>query len=1115
MQRHLSRPQYAGATFPGRGGTRPGHVRAAALTVAACVVGATVLPALSAAAAPTLDGTGTPVSYTEQAAPVRLTPGLTLADGGYYDGQSVEFSVDGGDASDVLSLATLSTPDTRDGVVSIVDGTVYLGNGASADAVGAVDTVRNGQGGQPLRINFTSPFTNPSFETGDPGGWTAVNQVVNLGVTQIAGFTTQDTSTYPTGVTNKDDNAPSRPGTFTTQVQSDVANDGTYALRLVSSGMTTLAGCDVVHGPAVYSDTFPAQAGDHIYFDWRAYAGEDNYHVFGYIIDEDGHQTEVLDSTGGGTTAWSTKDTEIPADGTYRFVFVSGTHDYTCGQAAGASLIIDNVRVFGHKVPDPVAQEVARLVQYSSTSDNPPASRTVSITATSTDGTDTGTATVNITPVDDAPTFGTTPTVTYTNHDGAQTYAPTTGTFSATDPDDTTLNYSLDGARAETVTLDGVEYTQAVDGAYGTLRANDAGQYVFVPDAAAIDPRLTDDEETFAVTVTGSQLSDSGTLRVVIDVPASAPGAPGDTSGSVGDGTVTVTWSAPAWPGGSATTGYRIEVSTDGGETWQTVDTVDGDTTTYTVDGLANGVPVSVRVSATNATGTGVPSAVVTATPVTVPTPVPGVTVQAGDRRADVTWFPPTGDGGTPVTGYKVQTSVDGGQTWRTVAELGADTLQHTVTGLTNGQTTLVQVVAVNAVGDSPASPPAPVVSRTVPGAPTGLTLTPADGAVALSWTAPADDGGAAVTGYRIESSLDGATWTTVVEDTASAATTYTVDGLANGTAVSFRVSALNEAGVGAASSARTAAARTVPGAPAISSIDAKNHSLTVHVVNPRSDGGSAITGFQYSLDGGTTWRTPRVSTSSSLVIGGLTNGAQYSVLVRAVNQAGPGPASRASTASPELKPVEETGPTGVEERPVVAPGTSELTVDGERQAVTVDTSTGAYTATGDGFTVGLRAVAEDGTELDVDSRGRLVIDATGKVKVSGEGFVPGSIVDVWLFSTPYLLGQVTVEADGTFAATLPMPADVEAGEHTVQLNGISADGSARSLSTGVVVLAAPDPAAPADPVDPTPAAQRTSAPLAATGAEPGSLALLAALLLGAGAIATVVSRRRRVRSSR
>ena len=89
------------------------------------------------------------------------------------------------------------------------------------------------------------------------------------------------------------------------------------------------------------------------------------------------------------------------------------------------------------------------------------------------------------------------------------------------------------------------------------------------------------------------------------------------------------------------------------------------------------------------------------------------------------------------------------------------------------------------------------------PGAPTGLTAT-ASGTdtINLSWTAPVDNGGRVITGYKIEISSDsGSTWTDQVANTASSTTTYEHTGLAASTTRHYRVSAINSIGTGTTSS--------------------------------------------------------------------------------------------------------------------------------------------------------------------------------------------------------------------------------------------------------------------------------------------------------------------------
>ena len=99
------------------------------------------------------------------------------------------------------------------------------------------------------------------------------------------------------------------------------------------------------------------------------------------------------------------------------------------------------------------------------------------------------------------------------------------------------------------------------------------------------------------------------------------------------------------------------------------------------------------------------------------------------------------------------------------------------------------------------------------PGAPTGLTAT-ADGPedIDLSWTAPSSIGGAAITGYKIEFSINGGTtWSDLVADTGATDTTRSHSSNLNaGTTRHYRVSAINPGGAGPASNvafATTAAA--------------------------------------------------------------------------------------------------------------------------------------------------------------------------------------------------------------------------------------------------------------------------------------------------------------------
>lgn len=70
---------------------------------------------------------------------------------------------------------------------------------------------------------------------------------------------------------------------------------------------------------------------------------------------------------------------------------------------------------------------------------------------------------------------------------------------------------------------------------------------------------------------------------------------------------------------------------------------------------------------------------------------------------------------------------------------------------------------------------------------------------------------------------------------------------------------------------------------------------------------------------------------------------------------------------------------------------------------------------------------------------------------VEGEGFQPGTEVELWMFSNPENLGQALVRPDGTFVAQVSLELMPE-GEHTLQVNGVTKDNRARMANIGVVL---------------------------------------------------------------
>lgn len=168
---------------------------------------------------------------------------------------------------------------------------------------------------------------------------------------------------------------------------------------------------------------------------------------------------------------------------------------------------------------------------------------------------------------------------------------------------------------------------------------------------------------------------------------------------------------------------------------------------------------------------------------------------------------------------------------------------------------------------------------------PAAPTLTPGNGQLSASWTAPTADGGA-ITGYDVRYRA-GATGGWATHDHTGTGTSATITGLNNGTSYQTQVRATNAAGQSRWSSSGT-------GTPTVTARDA---SVALSWTSG-GDGRSAITRWQYASDADSyaSWTDVPGSSAgtASHTVTNLTNGTAYKFKVRAVNAIGNGAASPA-----------------------------------------------------------------------------------------------------------------------------------------------------------------------------------------------------------------------------
>ncbi|MDD2819528.1 MAG: fibronectin type III domain-containing protein [Candidatus Nanopelagicales bacterium] len=256
----------------------------------------------------------------------------------------------------------------------------------------------------------------------------------------------------------------------------------------------------------------------------------------------------------------------------------------------------------------------------------------------------------------------------------------------------------------------------------------------------------------------------------------------------------------------------------------------------------------------------------------TVPGVPTSVVLTPGNTQVSMAWIAPVDDGHSTITDYSIQ--YKSGSSWIPFIDGVSTNTSVIVTGLTNGTLYSFRVAAVNAIGTGTYTSTSTSTPATIPGAPTSLSASRSSTNGTLTWTAPASDGGSAVTDYLVAYKLStDADWT-VFNDGVRTATGATVTGLTTGANYDFQVITVNL--VGSSSATSTVNLTATPSAGQVA--------LAWNA--PASPGGTiADYEMQYRVSGDSTWVTftDAIGTATGGTVSGLTNGTAYNFRVATI----------------------------------------------------------------------------------------------------------------------------------------------------------------------------------------------------------------------------------------
>lgn len=277
------------------------------------------------------------------------------------------------------------------------------------------------------------------------------------------------------------------------------------------------------------------------------------------------------------------------------------------------------------------------------------------------------------------------------------------------------------------------------------------------------------------------------------------PNAPSVSSNNlITSSRVDLTITPPGSNGGSAITSYKIYIN--GSYTGSIGYT--GTTTTYQATGLSASTQYTFTVTAVNEIGEGSPSA----GSITTTMNAPNVTATAvSSSQVNLTISPPTNNiQRNPITSYKIYINGNSISAGSATADASYNAT-YIASGLSPNTSYSFRVSAVSIIDGEGAKSTAATAttSNIVPNAPTITATAISSSQINIAITAPASNGGTAITSYKV--------YRGGVYNGSTTTLSYAATGLSASTTYSFTVSAVNDLGEGSQSSTASATTQAPP----------------------------------------------------------------------------------------------------------------------------------------------------------------------------------------------------------------------------------------------------------------------------------------------------------------